>query len=173
MVSNHIRGGSVSEARAENVQTWVDLLKQFDQAREHFAEAYRQTLLGSAETIRVLQQMTRDADDIGQTDGPVLGLLDLLRRGLLLWADRVPGLLEASNLDLARREALVTVQEVLLAEVERTREAPDSEQKTVKLEALEAILRVVEMELSAREETTEPAAPAEAANGAMRRVVIE
>ena len=165
----------MSDVKAENVQTWLELLKGFDQARSHFAEAYRQTLLGSAETIRVLQQMAGDAETRGEGEGPVIGLLDLLRRGLLLWADRVPGLLEASNMDLAKREALVTVQEVLLAEIERTRNAPPSEHNQVKLEALEAILRVVEMELAAREkeDEAEPVVPPERADGAMRRVVIE
>ncbi len=154
------------EVNQENVQSWVEFLRGFDQARGHFAEAYRQTLLGTAETLRAFQQAAGSTD---QTPGSVVSLLDLIRKGLVLWADRIPGILDASSLDLAKREALVTVKEVLLAELIRTREEPETgEESRVKIEALEAILRVVEMELTQREQPE-----ATVSHETLRRVVIE
>ena len=157
----------MSKVENENVQTWLELMKGFEQARAHYAESARQALLGSAEAVRVLQQLAADPRAQEYGGAPAVNLLDVLRKGLALWADKMPGLLEARNFDAARREALTTVKEVLLAEVARVHEKGSAEDgDRVKLEALEAILRVVDMELERRESDSPRANP-------MRRVVIE
>lgn len=156
----------MSDVKAENVQTWAELLKNFDEARGHFAESYRHALLGVAESLRVVQTMAGERSD---AVGPYLGLLDLVRKGLVVWADRIPALLEARNLDLAKHEALVTVKEVLLGEAARIRERAAGADDAVRLEALDAILRVIDIEMERREAPgREPAAAP-----TMRRVVIE
>jgi hypothetical protein len=156
------------DVKPENIQTMVDFLRSFDQARGHFAESYRHALLGTAETMRVFQQVAGDPR-IAPYGAPFESLLDLLRRGMAIWAEKIPALLEASTLDTARREALLTVKEVLLAELQRTAEdGVDSPQASAKTEALEALVKVVDLELARREEkTNEPMAET------MRRVVIE
>lgn len=158
----------MSDVKAENVQTWAELLRGFEGAKGHFAESYRHALLGVAETVRVVQTMA--GEQAGENAQPVLSVLDLLRKGLLLWADRIPALLEASNLDLAKQEALVTVKEVLLGEMTRIRErAEPGDDDAVRLEALDAILRVLDIELARKRETPTP----QAAGQPLRRVVIE
>jgi hypothetical protein len=153
----------------KNVETWLDLLRSFDQARGHFAESYRHALLGFAETVRVFQEMAANDPRATSYGGMgVVSLLDVIRRGLAMWADKIPGLLEASNLDVAKREALITVKEVLRAEMARIREREELlPEELIKIDALEAILRVVDMELARREETAAEPAPS------IRRVVIE
>lgn len=154
--------------KPDNIRTWIEFLSAFDQARGHFAEAYRHSLLGTAEVLRVFEQIGRQ--QLG-ADGPgagAVGLIELVRKGLLLWADRIPALLEASSLDLAKREALLTVKEVIMAEMQRLSDrAAQTEPDRVKFEALEAILRVIDLELERR-------ASASAEPGqTLRRVVIE
>lgn len=157
----------MSDVKAENIQTWAELLRSFEGAKGHFAESYRHALLGVAETVRVVQTMA--GEQAGENAQPILSALDLLRKGLLVWADRIPALLEARNLDLAKHEALVTVKEVLLGEMTRIRErAEPGDDDAVRLEALDAILRVLDLELTRKRET-----PPQPAASPLRRVVIE
>ena len=83
----------MSDVKAENVQTWAELLRSFEGAKGHFAEAYRHALLGVAETVRVVQTMA--GEQAGENAQPITSALELLRKGLLVWADRIPALLEA------------------------------------------------------------------------------
>lgn len=156
--------------KQENVQTWLDLMKSFDGARGHFAESARHAVLGLSETVRVFQTLAAEQEGGYPYGTEVVSMLDLIRRGLGMWADKIPSLLEASNLDVAKREALVTVKEVLLAELARVRERGGaSGDDVIKMEALDAILRVVDMELERRDGAEkEYAGP-----GPLRRVVIE
>ena len=158
----------MSDAKTENVQTWLEFMRGFDDARGHFSESARHALLGLSETVKVFQALA--ADQPGAYNTEVVSLLDLVRRGLAMWADKIPALLDASSLDVAKREALVTVKEVLMAELARVRERGGaSNEDVIKIDALDAILRVVDMELERRE-----GAQAEFAGGShMRRVVIE
>jgi hypothetical protein len=158
----------VSEAKPENIQSWVEFLDGFDEARAHFAQAYRHTLLGTAETLRVFQQLAHDPRATPFGTAPVGSLLELIQRGLRILAEKVPALLEAASLDMAKREALITVKEVLLAEKQRaTGEEKQTEAESAKLEALDAILRVIELELEQRESRETQPEPS------LRRVVIE
>jgi hypothetical protein len=159
------------DVNRENVQTWVELMQSFDGARGHFAESARHAILGVSETVRVFQTLAAEQENGFEYGTEVVSLLDLIRRGLAMWADKIPSLLEASNLDVAKREALVTVKEVILAEMSRVREKGGaSNEDEIKLDALDAILRVVDMELERRAgaATQEYAGP-----GPLRRVVIE
>lgn len=159
----------MSDVKPENVQTWAELLRSFDGAKGHFAESYRHALLGVAETVRVVQAMA--GEQAGENAQPIVSVLDLLRKGLVMWADRIPALLEASNLDLAKHEALITVKEVLLGEMTRIRERGEpGDDDAVRLEALDAILRVLDLELTRKREREAPTPPAASR---MRRVVIE
>lgn len=158
----------MSEPKSDNIQTWLELLRGFDQSRGHFAESYRHLLLGAAEAVRVMERAAADPR-AGEFGGPsAVSFLELIRRGLGMWAEKIPGLLEASTFDMAKREALMTVKEVLAAERRRIEERESlSDEDRIKVDALDAITRVVDMELDRRETPpTERAA-------SMRRVVIE
>ncbi len=156
------------DVKSDNVQTWLELLRGFDQARGHFAESYRHALLGGAETVRVVQQLAADPRSEAYGGTELAPYLDLVRKGLAMWADKIPSFLEASNFDMAKREALITVKEVLQAELMRIEERDQkSDEDRIKVDALEAIMRVVDMELDRREsKQPEPST-------LIRRVVIE
>ncbi len=161
----------MNDVKPENVDSWVEFLRSFETARRHFGQAYRHAMLGAAETARAFEHLTADPRAAAFGGVPATSLLEVIRRGLALLADRVPAIVEAGSIDLAKREGLMMVKEVLLAELKRIELDGDASEETrARVEALQAILRVVDLELERRSESNGSHAEA---STAFRRVVIE